>query len=240
MEQLAPNFIKRLRDLESALITELRPGSISLHLKPVRYLETPAGFGSEGFGRYRFQVQTLIESTADDSLQAVSVELTVDAGEPGSVIDDISPQAGFSAVGLKRASGVQVSDQYSRTLKENASIEISGVAAKASAGAGAERTEQSSTVFTVGGERTLARVEQYLIARKIGNRAMWRALAGVGPIDAAGTEFTADVLVPADCSQVDVRIVASVEWLRAGPVPAELRRTLVLPRPAVESGPVSG
>jgi hypothetical protein len=74
-----------------------------------------------------------------------------------------------------------------------------------------------------------------LIAQRIGNRAMWRALASVGPIDAAGAEYTADVLIPADSQGVDVRVGARVEWLRAGAVPAELRRTVVLPRPAVES-----
>ena len=77
MEKYLPDLIKRLRALEAALRTELRPGSITLHLKPVRYLDTPPGFGSENFHRYRIQVQTLIESTPDDALEAVAVQLTL-------------------------------------------------------------------------------------------------------------------------------------------------------------------
>jgi hypothetical protein len=101
MEQSAPDFINRLRELEATLRTELRPGSITLHLKPMRYLDTPAGFGGQTFHRFRIQVQTLIDSTPDDALQAVAVELTLNDGAADLVIDDISPQAGFSAVGLK-------------------------------------------------------------------------------------------------------------------------------------------
>jgi hypothetical protein len=234
MEQYSPELIKRLRDLEATLRTELRPGSITLQLKPVRYLDTPDGL-SERFHRYRVQVQTLIESTPEDALQAVAVELTVNAGAAELVVDDISPQAGFSAVGIKETGGLQVGHQQMSSEKDTVGAEISAVGAKVSIGAESASTEQSSTLVTIGGEKTVARVEQYLIARRIGNRAMWRALASVGPIDAAGAEYTADVLIPADSQGVDVRVGARVEWLRAGAVPAELRRTVVLPRPAVES-----
>jgi len=155
-------------------------------------------------------------------------------------VDDIAPQAGFSAVGLKRTAGLQVGHQQTSSEKETAGAEISGVGAKLSTGVESVSTEQSSTLVTVGGEKTVARVEQYLIARRIGNRAMWRALAGVGPIDAAGAEYTADVLVPAGSQEIDIRVEARVEWFRAGAVPAELSRTVVLPRPAAEARLVAG
>jgi hypothetical protein len=240
MEQYSPNLIKRLRALEATLRTELRPGSITLHLKPVRHLDTPTGFGAKTFQRYRLQVQTLIEATPDDALQAVVVELTATARETEPVVDDISPLAGFSAVGLKRTGAVQVGHQHTLSEKETGGAEISGLGGKLSLGAESVSGEQFSTMIAAGGERTVARVEQYLIARKIGNRAIWRAVAGVGPIDAAGAEYTADILLAADSEEIDVRVDARAEWLRAGAVPAELRRTVILPRPVAESRPAAG
>ena len=79
-------------------------------------------------------------------------------------------------------------------------------------------------------ERTAARVEQYLVARKIGQRAIWRAVANVGPIDAAGAEYTADFLVPDGTKEIRLSVDAKIEWLRAGVAPARLEQALVLPR----------
>lgn len=237
--QYSPNLIKRLRALEATLRTEIRPGSIALYLKPIRYLDTPGGLGTESFHRYRFQVQTLIESTPDDALQAVEVKLTVNAGIAEAVVDDICPQAGFSAVGLKRTDSLEVGQQQMLSDEVTADAEISGTVAKISTGAKSVSKEHSSVLATAGGEKTVARVEQYLIARMIGNRAMWRVIAGLGPIDAAGADYTADVLVPVGAQAVEIRVDARVEWLRSGAVPAELRRTVALPRPAVKSRPTS-
>jgi hypothetical protein len=231
MEDHSPRFIDRLRALESALLSELRPGSISLNLKPIRYLDSPEGFGAGAFHRYRIQVQTLIESTADDAMDAVAIELAVGSGADDAIVDDISPQAGFSAVALKQTAGVQLGRKYTSSNEVKAGAEISGPLAKVSTEATSGSVEQASILETAGGESTLARVEQYLIARMIGNRAMWRALAGVGPIDASGASYTADVLVPAKARSLDVRVDARVEWLHAGAVPAELRQTLELPHP---------
>lgn len=232
MEQYLPDFIARLRDLENALRTSLRPGSIALHINPIRYIDTPAGFGRSVFHRYRVEVQTLIESTPEDALQSIGVDVTATAGTTEVIVDNMTPQAGFSAVGLKQGAGAQFGHQMTTTEKVSSGGEVSAAGAKVVTGVESTFAEQFSATLSSTAETTVGRIEQYLIARRIGNRAIWRAVAGIGPIDVAGTTYAIDVLIPAETNQMDLHVVARVEWFQAGTVPAELRRTLLLPNPS--------
>jgi hypothetical protein len=231
IEEKNPNLVRRLRDLEALLKTDLRPGSITVSLKPIQYLDTPKGFGPTRLNRYRFGIQTIIDPTTDDVLDAVSIQFTASASGAELVIDAISPQPGFSAVGLTSSSGAQIGVQKSHSEKETVGATISGVGGKLSSGVESERSVQTSESITVGSERSLARVEQYLMSRKAGNRALWRVLAGIGPVDAAGTEYVSDVLIPDSVRQVSVHVDAKVEWVHCGVVPAEMEQLLTLPSP---------
>ena len=237
IEQFNPNLIERLRALETMLKTNLLPGSVVVHLKPVQYLESPKGYGLAELHRYRVIVQTLVDPSEGDALDAISIQLTATSDNAAEVvIDDISPQPGFSVVGIKDSSGAEHGIQ--ETVSETESIKgvVSGGGAKISSGLETTQSVQVSTLISVGTERSLARVEQYLIARKAGNRATWRALAGVGPIDAGGIEYKADLLVPDSVQEILIRVEAKVDWMYAGSVPTDVQKTLLLPRPQRPSG----
>jgi hypothetical protein len=81
----------------------------------------------------------------------------------------------------------------------------------------------------------MARAEQYLIARKAENRAFWRALAGIGPLDVGGIEYSADLLIPDGVSELILKLEAKADRRRAGVAPAEMERTLSLPRPPTQT-----
>ena len=51
----------------------------------------------------------------------------------------------------------------------------------------------------------------------------------VGPIDAAGEEYSIDVLVPEGVHEIHQQVEARLKWFRAGIVPAEVRRRVKLP-----------
>lgn len=230
-EALAPDLISRLKHMEAVLRSDIKPGSIALVLKPIRYLDTPAGFGKATLHRYRLQAQTLVEQTADDEMQATSLEISA-VGEGADVfVDDMQPSAAFSTVALKRSSGMQLGQQATVNEKAAAGGELSGAVGKVSTALEHVSTEQASASVTFANEMSASRVQQYLVARKLGNRAIWRAVAGVGPIDAAGAEYTADFLVPASIRQLHVRVDAKVEWLRLGVSAAELDVDVSLPEP---------
>ena len=227
-EQAFPDHMTRLRTLEAMLKTDLRPGSLVLKLKPIQYLDTPAGYSSK-LCRYRLGVQTLVEPAEEDSLNAVSIELTV-AADPGEVtIDVISPQPGFSAVGLKASRGFQAGAKETHSTAVGASLEISGAGIKATNKVDASHSQEVSRLYSMGAEQSLARVEQYLISRKAGNRAFWRALAGVGPIDVGGIEYIAELLISRNIREISITVEATVEWARGGAVPTTLRQLLPLP-----------
>ena len=229
MEDISPPFIQRLRALEAALKNELRPGSVTIHIKPTRYIETPSGFGNGHLLRYRIQVQTLVEDSVDDVLEAVSLDIRVAAENAEVQVDDMSPKAAFSTVSRKSAAAVQVGIKQTRADKQVVAGEISGGGAKTSSSLESSTSREESLSLSQGNEQTVARVEQYLVARKVANRALWRVIAGVGPIDAAGEEYSIDVLVPEGVHEIDLHVEARLEWFRAGIVPAEIRRRLKLP-----------
>jgi len=54
---------------------------------------------------------------------------------------------------------------------------------------------------------------------------------GVGPLDAGGVQYSADLLVPDGVRELAIRFEAKADWRRAGVVPAEMRRTILLPHP---------
>jgi hypothetical protein len=70
MEQFNPNLVERLRAPETMLKTNLLPGRVVVYLKPVQYLETPRGYGLTELHRYRVIVQTLVEPSEGDALDA--------------------------------------------------------------------------------------------------------------------------------------------------------------------------
>lgn len=237
IEQFNPNLVERLRTLETMLKTNLLPGSVVVYLKPVQYLETPQGYGLIELHRYRVIVQTLVDPSEGDALDAVSIQLTATADNAADVVvDGMSPQPGFSVVGVKASSGAQHGMQDTISEKEGITSEISGAGAKISGGLETTHSVQESTLISIGTERSLARVEQYLIARKAGNRAIWRALAGIGPIDASGIEYVADLLVPDSVGEILIRVEAKVDWAYAGTIPTDVQKTLPLPRPQRLSG----
>jgi hypothetical protein len=51
---------------------------------------------------------------------------------------------------------------------------------------------------------------------------------------AGGIEYAADLLVGDSVREIFVKVEAEVEWSYAGDVPAEVQRTLPLPRPLRE------
>jgi hypothetical protein len=237
MEQFNPNLVERLRALETMLKTNLLPGSVVVYLKPVQYLETPQGYGLTELHRYRVIVQTLVEPSEGDALDAISIQLTATSDNAAEVsIDGITPQPGFSVVGVKASSGAEHGMQETVAEKESVTGEITGAGAKISSGLETTHSVQESTLISIGTERSLARVEQYLIARKAGNRVTWRALAGIGPIDASGLEYVADLLVPDSVREILIRVEAKVDWTYAGTIPTDVQKTLVLPRPQRLSG----
>jgi hypothetical protein len=237
VEQLSPNLMERLHALETMLKADVLPGSVVVYLKPVQYLETPQGFGNGELHRYRVTIQTLLEPSDGDALDAVSIQLTATSDNGAEiVVDGMSPQPGFSVVGVKASSGAQSGLQESVSEKESISGEISGTAAKISSAAETTHSVQQSSLISIGTERTVARVEQYLIARRAGNRAIWRALAGIGPIDAGGIEYSADLLVPDSVREVLIGVEAKVDWTVAGTFLTDVQKTLSPPRPQGLSG----
>jgi hypothetical protein len=72
------------------LTKDLLRGSVSLHLKPVRYIETPAGYGDARLHRYRVQVQLAIDLSISDALEAASVGMTAQSArtEVERVLED--------------------------------------------------------------------------------------------------------------------------------------------------------
>ena len=238
IEQFAPEFISRLRKLEERFKTELKPGSIYLNLKPIRYIESPSGY-NQVIHKYQIQIETLVESTPDDSLHTVTVEVIIKSKSTELSIDNLFPKPGFSTVGIKRTNELQVGQQQTTTEKGTSGAEISGGGAKLSAGIESSSSEQTSASISVGSEKNTARVEQYLISRQFGNRAIWQILSGVGPIDVAGTEYKVEILAPSNCKSLDISVDARVEWLNAGVVPAHLQETLDIPIPSTESKIVS-
>jgi hypothetical protein len=215
-EQSDPDFIKKLRALEGALTSDLRPGSVSLHQKPIRYLDTPTGYGDAILHRYRVQVQLGVDVSISEALDAVSLEMTVEAAGAEIIVDDITPAPGFSVVGLRRSTGIQSTLAETTTAKASAGAEVGAGGSKVTSSVEATSAEQRSTLHSLSAEHTLSRVEQYLIARKAGNRAFWRALAGIGEIDVGGIEYSADLLVPDSVREVALKVEAKVEWRRAG------------------------
>ena len=182
--------------------------------------------------RYRVIVQTIVEPSDADSLTSVELELTATCSDGTEiVVDAISPQPGFSAIGLKSSKGTQHGTEETAAEKATVGSELSATGAKVSSSIETSRSVKESSLFSIGTERSIAQVEQYLIARKAGNRAMWRALAGVGPIDASGLEYMADLLVPDSVPEMQVSVEAKVDWLYAGTTPAAVQKTFSLPRP---------
>jgi hypothetical protein len=61
-----------------------------LHLKPVRYIETPAGYGDARLHRYRVQVQLAIDLSISDALEAAFVGMTAQSArtEVERVLED--------------------------------------------------------------------------------------------------------------------------------------------------------
>jgi hypothetical protein len=220
-----------LQELERLLFEELKPGSVYLHLKPTRYLETPAGYGERRLHRYRIQTQLAVEPTKEDTLAGVAVELTLEAAGADVTIDAISPQAGFSAVGVRNSAGIQLGEQETVSTKAVLQTELLAVPVKVKSEGEMSRLQQQTKSLSVGAEQTLSRVEQYLMARVAGHRVYWRALAGVGPLDVGGIEYSVDILAPEAITEVAVKIRAGVDWQRAGTIPAELNQSITLPRP---------
>ena len=60
--------MERLRAPRTMLKTNLLPGRVVVYLKPVQYLETPRGYTE--LHRYRVIVQTLVEPSEGDALDA--------------------------------------------------------------------------------------------------------------------------------------------------------------------------
>ena len=238
IDQTTPNLVERLRELEAMLKTDLRPGNVVVHLKPIQYLETPQGYGLADLHRYRLIVQTLVEPSAGDALDAVSIQLTASSESAEVVVDAITPQPGFSVVGLKESGGIQQGMQEVISDKQTRKGEVSGPGAKISSTAESTYSVQESTLISVGTERSVVRVEQYLMARKVGNRAIWRVLAGIGPIDAGGIEYMADLLVPDRAQEILIKIEAKVDWMYGGTVPTAVEKSLALPRPQLLSSGV--
>jgi hypothetical protein len=143
----------------------------------------------------------------------------------------VAPQSGFSPVGLKATAAMQYGKQQTVTDSAKVTSEISGPGAKVGSELQSTYSLQQSQQTSLSAQQDLARVEQYLTARKVGNRAIWRVLAGVGPIDAGGTEYIADLLIPDHVDEFSVHVEVNVEWARSGIVPASVQEKLSLPRP---------
>jgi hypothetical protein len=225
MRQRLTKELLRMEALEAALRTELKPGSVALHVKPVRYLETPAGF-AEPLRRYRIEVQLFIEEPPEDAIESVRVEIRLMSDKGQVNIDDISPKPAFSQVERKEVAGAEIGLKQTISAKVTVGLEPAS-GPKFGAEAGGER-ERSVTINT-GVEQGTSRMSQYLYARKLANRALWRVLAGVGAIDVAGEEYSVEFLAPASVGELELQVDANIEWLRAGIVPAELRQPITLP-----------
>ncbi|WP_183252163.1 hypothetical protein [Brevundimonas basaltis] len=230
MEKWAPQYVARLTELEAILKNRLIPGSVTIHVMPARFLEKPSGFGQTPQLRYRLQVQTLIDVPEGDHLEAVSLEVRA-LSQEGIVFEEISPTAAFSSVTRKNSTGAQTGLKRTATQKNSTSVNIGG--AKGGFSSSREVTGNDEVAISVssGAEQTSSTVEQYLIARMAANRAVWRVIAGVGPIDPAGLQYTVDLLAPPQTRELALEVDARIEWHRAGAVPAELRQRLLLPSP---------
>jgi len=206
----------------------LRPGSVSLVLKPVQYIDTPSGFG-DAKHLYKLQLQLVAELSADDILEGVDVEMTVKSAKAEITIDEIFPKPGFSVIGVKSTVGLISGNKGINTVGTSVVGEVGGKGAKATGSMGKTHTEEVSRLINVAKEEEKEGVEQYLIARNIGNGAMWRVLAGKGPVDAGGLEYSAHLLVPVDVLELALKAQGRAYWRRGGEVPASLRFPALLP-----------
>ncbi|XAZ81990.1 hypothetical protein A6C57_27725 (plasmid) [Fibrella sp. ES10-3-2-2] len=227
--EIQGNLLNQLQTLEENLRKRIKPGSIDLHINPVRYLETPVGFGSNGYHKYRLQLQTLVEETKDDFLQTVSVAIEITDPSTGIMVERMMPEAGFSTIGLKKSISSQSNHQQITGEKRIISGEIAGGIVKGSAINETTYLEQQTHGSAFGNEQSSSQVEQYQFARKFSNKATWKIIAGVGPTDVGGLEYMIEILVPVSISSVSVAIKATIEWLNAGTVGTELTRELKLP-----------
>ncbi|RYF74510.1 MAG: hypothetical protein EOO39_08475 [Cytophagaceae bacterium] len=227
--EIQENLLNQLQTLEENLRKRIRPGSIDLHINPIRYLETPDGFGNYGYHKYRLQLQTLVEETKDDSLQTVSVVIEITTPSTGVMIERMVPEAGFSTIGLKKSISNQSSHQHVTGEKRIVSGEMASGIVKGSAINETTYSDQQTYGSAFGNEQSSSQVDQYQYARKFSNKATWKILAGVGPTDVGGLEYTLEILVPVSISSINVAIKATIEWLNAGTVGSELTCELKLP-----------
>jgi hypothetical protein len=236
IEKAIPHFMRRLEQLEASLKTDLQPGSVSVHVRPAQFIERAKGYGPLSPCRYRIQIQTLVE-TSDDELQALSVEVGVGTASEQVEIDDLEPKSAFSSVSRKSAATSQTGMKRTESSGQTIGGGLGGPASKLNLSVQSAESFEQSMSFSDTAEQTLSRVEHYLVARKIANRAWWHVLAGIGPIDAAAGEYSIDCLVPEGVQEIDVMIEARVDWLRAGIVPARITQRMALPPPDTHSDP---
>lgn len=236
MQDFAPKFIERLVSLEAALKDELTPGSVEIHVKSPRYIDTPSGFGTNKRHRYRIQIQTAIQGSDDDILESVAVKAKVHLKGPPVEIEDIAPKPAFSAITRTHTAGAEVGVKRSVSAKHAFGAEAKLAIGKLSSSAELATSDEESVSLSRGVQETLAGAEQYMVARKFSDQATWRLFAGIGPIDLEGGEYSMDILVPADVRALDLHVNVAVEWYRVGVVPAEIARTLALPAPDAASG----
>ncbi|MCX6212843.1 hypothetical protein [Spirosoma sp.] len=232
--EIQGNLLNQLQTLEENLRKRIKPGSIDLHINPVRYLETPVGFGIDGYHKYRLQLQTLVEETNDDLLQTVSVAIEITTPSAGITIERMVPEAGFSTIGLKKSISSQSSHQKVIGEKRIVSGEMASGIVKGSAINETTYSEQQTQGLVSGNEQSSSQVEQYQFARKFSNKAIWKIIAGVGPTDVGGLEYTIEVLVPISITAISVSIKATIEWQNSGTVGTEL--TCEIKLPATNSG----
>ena len=166
MAEQSPRLLQRLRELEDALKTELVPGSVTLHVKPIRYLETPTGFGGTGLRRYRIEIQTLVEESGSDQIEAVAVEIKADVPDAVSladevVVDRIWPEPAFAALVRKQSSGAQRAQKVTVGSKQSTGGELAGAGQKLSATGEISRSEEESVSTSEGLEETVNGVRQY-------------------------------------------------------------------------------
>jgi hypothetical protein len=236
LEHLNPTFFRRLQELEEMLKRELLPGSVKVHPKPIQYIDSPPGYELK-FHRYRFTLETLIRPSEGDTLDKVSIRLTATSDDAQIEVIGISPQTCFSEIGIKTSAADQMAVEETVTDKESVGGELSVTGAKLSSSSEYTKAVKHGAQKSTGSEQSHKRFMHYVVARKIGNLATWDVMAGIGQIDAGGTEYSVDLLIPATVERFSVAVDANVRWTSGGTFLTDLAPfPLELPRPLAKRG----
>jgi hypothetical protein len=234
MESAAPEFIARLRKLGSELTRELHAGETLVHVRPLRYLDTPAGYAGRPRHKHELAIQIAVEPMESDEPSFLDARLTVE-GAPDVDIGEIAPTAAYTSFTMEESVSAEQSRQSTLSGKLASEFELSATLAKTKVQAEAASSDMAAASRSASRKRTYADTEQQVLARRSGRTVFWRIQRSRGPVDVGAVDLKAELLVPENVRTLQVRLDVAVDWEHAGRSPASLTKTLDVPSPPVKS-----